>query len=101
MLTGVELLLWMCAVCGHSKPFARTSTYTNTTLLFPVGTTTSTPTPPPPPQAAQTGVSDRDTALDTLADELVSVSALCDEQAAAREQAQAQVCGGVCDRVCV
>lgn len=36
-------------------------------------------------------VSDRDAALDALADELVAVSGVCDEHAAAREQAEEQV----------
>lgn len=40
---------------------------------------------------SEVAVSDRDTALDALADELVAVSSACDAHAAAREQAEEQV----------
>lgn len=44
--------------------------------------------------ASQAAVTERDAALDALADELVAVSGTADEQAAAREQAEEQVWQG-------
>jgi hypothetical protein len=49
--------------------------------------------------SSQAAVSDRDAALDALADELVSVSGTCDEQTAAREQAEEQVRVGCIEAV--
>jgi hypothetical protein len=46
--------------------------------------------------ASQSAVADRDGALDALADELVSVSALCDAHTADKLRAEAQVCACVC-----
>jgi chromosome segregation ATPase len=46
---------------------------------------------------SQAAVAERDAALDALADELVSVSGLCDEHAAAKEQVEQQVRMWWCD----